>query len=226
MTHLRYPGLDHEPSSGEKPGRLFQAIRRLSRAQFGRPTGLLGSVVGHIMAHTPSNLDRIRWTLSLLDVKPRDRVLEVGMGPGVAVELLGQIAAQGFVAGIDHSEEMVRHARRRNTKAVHSGRIVLARASAADPPAFDVPFDKIFTINSIHFWNEPVECLRKLRAQLRPGGLIAVTLQPRTRSATDATAEVLGEEIADKLKKAGFSSCEVKFRKTASGAMACVLATN
>ena len=88
MTDLRYPGLDHEPSSGEKPSRLFQAIRRLSRAQFGRPTGFLGSIVGHIMARTPSNLERIQWTLSLLDVKPADRVLEVGIGPGVAIELV------------------------------------------------------------------------------------------------------------------------------------------
>ena len=38
---------------------------------------------------------------------------------------------------------------------------------------YDVTPEEIMTINSIHFWNEPVECLRKLRMLLRPGGLIA-----------------------------------------------------
>jgi SAM-dependent methyltransferase len=121
---------------------------------------------------------------------------------------------------------MVRHATRRNAEAIDRGRIVLRRASASDPPAFNEPFDKILTINSIHFWNEPVECLRQLRKLLRPGGLIAVTLQPRTRTATDATTTILGEEIAAKLERAGFSRCEVKIRKTTSVAVACVLATN
>lgn len=226
MSDMKYPGLDHQPGSDEKQSRLFQAIRRVSRTQFGRPTGLLGNVAGFLMARTPSNLERIRWTLSLLDVKPHDRVLEVGFGPGVAIELLSKIATRGFVAGIDHSDEMVRHAARRNAEAVRAGRIVLSQASASAPPAFDEPFDKIFTINSIHFWNEPVECLKNLRKLLRPGGVMAVTLQARTRAATDATTAILGEEIAGKLERAGFSRCEVKIKKTAPVATACVLATN
>lgn len=226
MTDLKYPGLDHQPGGGEKHGRLLQALRRVSRAQFGRPTGFLGSVAGFMMARTPSNLDRIRWTLSLLDVKPNDRVLEVGFGPGVAIELLSKIATRGFVAGIDHSDEMVRHATKRNADAIRGGRIVLCRASASAPPAFNEFFDKILTINSIHFWNDPVECLRNLRKLLRPGGLMAVTLQPRTRTATDATTAILGEEIATKLERAGFSHCDLKIRKTGSVAVACVLATN
>lgn len=225
MTTLEYTGLEHQPDGGRQ-SRLGRGIRRLLRAQFGCPTGLLGSVAGAIMARTPSNLDRIGWTLSLLDVGPRDRVLEVGFGPGVAIELMSKIVTDGFVAGIDHSPEMLRHATKRNAEAIERGRISLSRASASEPPAFDKPFDKIMTINSIHFWNDPVECLRKLRKLLRPGGLIAVTLQPRTRTATDATTTILGEEIAAKLKLAGFSRCEVKIRKTATVPVACVLATN
>jgi SAM-dependent methyltransferase len=226
MTDLKYSGLDHQPASGETQGRLIQALRRVARAQFGRPTGLLGSVAGFMMARTPSNLDRTRWTLSLLDVKPSDRMLEVGFGPGLAIEELSKIVTHGFIAGIDHSEEMVRQAGRRNAQAVRGGRIVLQRACASAPPAFDRPFDKIFTINSIHFWNEPVECLRKLRGLLRPGGLMAVTLQPRTHAATDETTAILGQEIAGKLERAGFSRCHLNIKKANPVAVACVLATN
>jgi SAM-dependent methyltransferase len=224
MGDLRYPGLDYQASNGETRSWLMQALRRISRAQFGRPTGFLGGMAGYMMAGTPSNLDRIRWTLSLLDLKPNDRVLEVGFGPGVAIEQATKIVTSGFVAGIDHSDTMVKQAARRNAEAVKGGRVVLIRASAAEPPTFDHPFDKIFTINSIHFWNDPVECLKKLRKRLRPGGVIAVTLQPRMRTATDETTAILGEEIADKLKQAAFSGCDVKIRKTFSVAAACVLA--
>lgn len=226
MTDTTYPGLDYQPGSGEKHGRLLRMLRRLARAQFGRPTGLLGGIAGFIMASRRSNLDRIRWTLSLLEIKPSDRVLEVGFGPGVAIAELGKTVTDGSIAGIDHSDEMLRQATRRNAQAVKDGRVVLAQASATTPPAFDRPFDKIFTINSIHFWNDPIECLKKLRGLLRPGGVMAVTLQPRTRAATDGTTAILGEEIAEKLKHAGFSRCDVKIRKTGSVAIACVLATN
>ena len=40
-------------------------------------------------------------------------------------------------------------------------------------------FDKIFSVNSMMFWPEPVETLKALRRMLKPGGLIAMTVQPR-----------------------------------------------
>jgi ubiquinone/menaquinone biosynthesis C-methylase UbiE len=178
------------------------------------------------MARAPSNLDRIRWTISLLDVRKQDRVLEIGFGPGVAIQSVSRIATEGFVAGIDHSEEMVKQATRRNREAIRQGRVAVRTGSATNPPAFDGLFDKIFTINSIHFWNEPVECLKKLRKLLRPGGLIAVTIQPRSRAATDASTKIIGDEIAANLQRAGFTPCKVEIRKTASVAVACVLARN
>ena len=163
MTSLKYPGLEHQPDSGKKQSLWVQQIRRVLRTQFGQPTGLLGKAAGVIMARRQSNIERIHWTLSLLKVQPHDRVLEVGIGPGVAIELLSKIATEGFVAGIDHSEEMVKQASKRNAETMQAGRVFLCRASASAPPAFDAPFDKILTINSIHFWNDPVECLGNLQ---------------------------------------------------------------
>ena len=44
-------------------------------AAFGHPRGLLGRVGGVIMVH--STKLRNEWTLSLLDIQPDDRILEV-----------------------------------------------------------------------------------------------------------------------------------------------------
>lgn len=220
---LKYPGLQNQPDQGESRGWLFQSIRRFLRAQFGHPTGFWGNIAGKIMARTPSNKDRIQWTISLLDIKPDDRILEIGFGPGFAIELISKIASEGFIAGVDHSEVMIRHASKRNARALREGKVALQLGSASNMPKFQEPFDKIFTINSIHFWNEPIDCLKELRKLLRPGGLIAVTLQPRSRSATDATTKEVGNEIGKNLEHAGFTQIRVEIRQTKSVSVACAL---
>jgi len=49
--------------------------------QFHKPTRFLGRVAGWIMANRPSNIERNRWTVDLLNVQPSDHVLEIGFGP-------------------------------------------------------------------------------------------------------------------------------------------------
>jgi len=220
---LKYPGLQNQPDQGEHRSWLFQYIRRFLRSQFGHPKGFWGIITGRIMFYTPSNKDRIHWTVSLLDINPVDRVLEIGFGPGYAIELVSKIAVKGMVAGVDHSEVMVRQASKRNAGALRDGRVDLQHGSISDLPRFIEPFDKIFTINSIHFWNDPIDCLKKLRELLRPGGLIAVTLQPRSRSATDATTKEIGKEVAANLERAGFSQVRLEIRKIKPVSVACVL---
>jgi len=218
---VKYPGLQHQADEGKSRGLLFQAVRRFLRAQFGRPTGLWGALVGKIMLHTPSNHDRTLWAISLLDIQPTDRLLEIGFGPGIAIELASGMATRGVVAGVDHSEVMLRQAARRNAAAIRDGKVDLRLGSASHLPSFEQPFDKIIAINSIHFWDNPVECLRQLRALLRPGGMIAVAVQPRWRSATDATAKNIGEEIAANLELAGFTNCRLVLKQTTSVPIAC-----
>jgi ubiquinone/menaquinone biosynthesis C-methylase UbiE len=175
------------------------------------------------MARTPSNRSRIEWTVSLLNIKPADRVLEIGIGPGVATELVSQLATNGHVVGVDHSEVMIRQAARRNAAAVRNGRLEFVVASVSALPDLGEPFDKVFTINSIHFWNDPVRCLTALHKVLKPGGIIAVALQPRSHGATDATAQEAGREVAGNLARAGFSSIRLEIRRMRPVAVTCAL---
>jgi SAM-dependent methyltransferase len=198
-------------------------MRRFLRAQFGRPSGFWGHVAGTIMACRPSNGERLRWTISLLSLQPQDRVLEIGFGPGIAIQLVSSITTRGLVVGIDHSEVMVKHASRRNARAVRDGKVVLRLGSVADLSSADGRFDKVFTINSIHFWNDPVERLKQLHYLLRPGGLIAVTMQPRSRRATDATAERIGREVLTDLQRAGFSDCRLEIKRTSPVCITCAI---
>lgn len=54
--------------------------RDLLMRMFGRPRGLLGRLGGRIMARTNENCGA--WAIDLLEIRPDDRVLEVGFGPG------------------------------------------------------------------------------------------------------------------------------------------------
>ncbi len=61
-----------------------QLVRRVV-SQFMHPRGLSGHLVGWEMALRPSNRKRNVWAVSVMDVQPDDRVLEIGFGPGIAV---------------------------------------------------------------------------------------------------------------------------------------------
>jgi SAM-dependent methyltransferase len=174
-------------------------------AQFRCPGGFWGPIVGWIMASRSSNRRRNAWAVSLLDVQRSDRVLEIGFGPGIAIQELSRLAVEGQVCGLDHSARMLHQASRRNAAAILAGRVSLSLGSVESLPVFDAPFDKILAVNTVMFWDHPVRRLEDLRHLLRAGGRIAIAHQPRGPGATDATAWTKGEEIAATLSRAGFS---------------------
>lgn len=112
------------------------------------------------MTIRPSNRKRNLWAVGLLEVRPTDRVLEVGFGPGIAIRALAGRAAQGLVYGIDHSEVMVRQATRRNRTAIKEGRVELGLGFAADLSALDGVFDKVLVVNNFGMWPDPEQRLR------------------------------------------------------------------
>ncbi|WP_324716670.1 class I SAM-dependent methyltransferase [Carboxydochorda subterranea] len=177
--------------------------------QFGRPSGLAGRLVGALMAH--SNRELNAWTVELLGVKDGERVLEVGFGPGIGVEHLARTSRAAFIAGVDHSPLMVQQARRRNAAFVQEGRVELRWASVSALPFGDSSFDKAFCVNSIQFWPDPQDNLREVQRVLRPGGLVAVTLQPRWAEAESTVAGV-GQQLVALVAGAGFADVRLASR--------------
>ncbi|MGA4992379.1 class I SAM-dependent methyltransferase [Nonomuraea bangladeshensis] len=201
-----------------------RAIRYLV-SQAHRPRGVVGWANGWMFAHRPSNRKRNIWAVSLLDVRPTDRVLEVGFGPGVAIAEFAARATRGQVFGIDHSRAMVRRAARRNAAAVRARRVHLTCAPVERLPSFGDPLDAILAVNSVGFWPEPVERLGELRRLLRPSGRIALVSQPRCPGATRDTTARAAQELQDLLTRAGFTNLRVETLEL-DPPVACVLADN
>ena len=189
---------------------MRQKLIERVRAQFGRPTGLPGRTAGWVMAYRSSNRRRNGWAVSLLDVQPDDRVLEIGFGPGIAIRELARLAPKGCVCGIDHSDVMARQATRRNADGIRRGFVDLRVGSVDALPAFDPGFDKILAVNALLFWHAPDVRLAELRRLLRPRGLLAVVYQPRGPGASDKAAAASGQEMAAMIARAGFSEVRVE----------------
>ena len=191
--------------------------------QFLRPHGFRGRAAGWVMATRGSNRERNIWAVGLLDVQPDDRVLEIGFGPGIAIQEFARRATNGLVVGVDHSEVMVRQARKRNAAAVRAGRVDLRLGSAEALPRFDAPFDKILAVNSLLFWDDPVARLKELHDRLRPGGQIAIVYQPRGPGSTNEVAARTGQEIAAHFTEVGFTEVHVETLALKPTAVVCVL---
>jgi ubiquinone/menaquinone biosynthesis C-methylase UbiE len=170
-------------------------------SHFAHPRGPLGQVAGMMMARR--NRERNLWVISLLDLRPTDQVLEIGFGPGWAMEQVAGIVTSGKVAGVDSSRTMLDQAGRRNRAALRAGRISLRQGSESPLPYRDNTFDKAFAVNSFQFWSQPAEGLKALKRVLKPFGRAVIAVQPMWVK-TDEAARAVGDDLRRQLEAAGF----------------------
>jgi 2-polyprenyl-3-methyl-5-hydroxy-6-metoxy-1,4-benzoquinol methylase len=192
-------------------------------SQFGRPRGVFGYVADHIMARRPSNIERNDWALSLLAIKPADRILEIGFGPGIASGKAAAKAAE--VVGLDRSALMVRQATRRNKELIEKGKLKLMLGSVEELTPELGLFDKIYSMNVVAFWREPVAVFRRLQTMLKPGGVILTAYMPRHAGAKDEDAVRKGMQIEDWLREAGLGQVRTEIKIMKPVAVVAVLAS-
>jgi len=202
-------------------------IRQYISSQFGKPKGLLGRMIERRM--TERTTADAEWTVSLLNIQPTSRILEIGFGGGVSTQLASQKASLGFIAGIDHSATMVQAASKRNAEAIQAGRMELKQGDAASVPYPDESFDIVFSLHSIYFWKDPIGCLKGFRRVLKPGGLLAITIQPKNKWQTaqmDAPGMNLffGNQLAEMFASAGFQNVRIEsFMENGEISLQCIL---
>lgn len=99
--------------------------------------------------------ERLRSIVESLDIRPGDRVLEIGCGHGVAAELVCERLDGGFLTAVDRSPKMIEAASRRNAEHVAAGRAEFLVAPLEDLGLGDRRFDKIFAIRVGLFHRDP-----------------------------------------------------------------------
>ncbi len=207
--------------------KLFDLFNRLLGSQWGCPSGPLGWFVGKLMERGNAAMNELG--LEALDVQQGDAVLEVGFGPGVALERIAEQADGGFAAGVEPSELMVRQAARRLRSYVDAGRAELRAGSSSDIPYPDATFDRVLSANTIYFWEDLASGFREIRRVVKPGGRFVLVF--RATEGEGGALQVHGAslhmhgmvkpalvaEVAEWMREAGFKDLEQRQRDAPFG---------
>ena len=140
-----------------------------------KPRGALGVVMGWLLES--GNALQNRATVDAMGPPPGAAVLEIGFGPGHALSMLAKTHPLGLVAGIDHSDLMVRTARRRLDGGRGDAALDLRLGEAGDLPFPDEKFDVVFAVNSFHQWPDRERALAEMAGVLKPGGDLLLSIR-------------------------------------------------
>jgi SAM-dependent methyltransferase len=121
---------------------------------------------------------RILTAIRHLDPAGDERLLEIGGGTGVAVELLLDTYPGLVCTAVDRSARAVDQTRRRNARFVEEGRLTVVEADVADLTAAlgaGAVFDLALAVNVNVFWTRhAVHEAGALASHLRPGGRLCL----------------------------------------------------
>ena len=110
--------------------------------------------------------------LAVLDLGDGDSLIELGCGPGHALQSLLRARHLKQAVGLDWSETMLAQASRRNRLALEAGRLALVRGDCAKLPFDDETADAVLAVNVVYFMS--ASSISEARRVLRPGGRLAV----------------------------------------------------
>ena len=122
--------------------------------------------------------ERLRAVVEQLDIRPDDRVLEIGCGQGVAATLVCERLDGGHLTAVDRSPKMIQAATRRNAAYVTAGKAEFLVATLEDLDLGARRFDKIFAVRVGLFDRHPERAHRMVERWLAPGGTVLAVFDP------------------------------------------------
>ncbi len=191
---------------------------RVVSEQFSSPSGLLGYAITPLLAR--GNAAFNRWAVhELAAVVPAPAtVIELGSGPGVALQELARVYPTARIVGVDPSDVVHKIARRTNAAAIADGRVALVSGALGAVAAYQ-PAELILAVHVIYFWSDPVTELRRIHDALAPGGQVALGYQlrasmpkPTQRNFPKAgfTLYDTDDQVTALLHQAGFPATQVR----------------
>lgn len=145
--------------------------------QLRKPEGQFGLEVGEKM--NKGNVHMNRLTIEALQVVADDNILEIGMGNGFFVgEILKKDPTVTYT-GCDYSSLMVEASEKLNAPFVKSKRAEFFLATADKLPFKNETFSKVFTVNTLYFWEDHAMVLAEIHRVLKPKGKLFIAIRPK-----------------------------------------------
>lgn len=197
---------------------MFNILAR----QFENPKGMLGKLAGKIMYSENRTINS--WTVKKLDIKNKDRILEVGYGPGYCIKYIMNRCRCVYMDGADLSKDMAAAAEKRNKEWIDEGRVRLFTGDIHSIASNLDTYHKIISINNYPLWTKPRETLGMLYEKTEAGGEIAITVQPREKDADSLITKNLAKIIEADLASAGYEEIQSSFKDVQPVLAVCVTA--
>jgi SAM-dependent methyltransferase len=205
--------LGEEDPTGAHPGQRLMLSSALARIyeRLWRPIG--GRLFMGAMG--PAKGDELRMALKMLELSPKDRVLDVACGPGNFTRDFARAADAGLVVGLDASKAMLAVAARKSERA----NIAYVRGDACALPFREASFDAICCFAALYLIEEPMQALDEIVRVLAPDGRVALLSScnrgPLPARVTNAAVRRLTgvrifarDELTDALRDRGLTNIE------------------
>jgi len=142
-------------------------------SQLKHPKGEKGIEMANMMHET--NINMTRHSVQNLNIKAGNAILELGHGNAGHVEFIFEQAENLKYYGLEMSELMFQEARQINRNFVSQKQAFFSLYDGNDIQFQDNYFDKIFTVNTIYFWQNPEKFVLEIYRVLKEKGTFSLT---------------------------------------------------
>jgi len=157
-----------------KPKQLSETELQELAAQLRCPDGGDGIKVGEMMNFTNGNM--IAKAVEVVQIDDNDSVLEIGPGNGLHAQDIVNSGQNIHYTGIDISTTMVEEARKLNSG---SSAVRFELTDGITIPFGNGKFTKLFTTNTIYFWEHPEDYAKEIARVLQPDGIAVIGFIPK-----------------------------------------------
>lgn len=181
-----------------------------------KPEGEFGLQVAEKM--NDSNKEMIEWAVEKLDIRKGDSILEIGFGNGKHIKLILEFKEHLRYTGLDFSDSMMKIASDTYQREIESGKVSFFQGISSDMPFSPNSFDKIFTVNTLYFWHNPISDLQNILRVLKPGGVFCMSFRSKSYMLELPFTQygfTLYEQhdAKDLLEQAGFAISDVQIKR-------------
>lgn len=141
--------------------------------QLGNPSGEKGVEVAEMMDR--NNIKMTIHSIENLQIQNGDSILEIGHGNCGHLKLIFEKGNEIQYTGYDISELMNVEAKKLNQDLIQNSSVEFKLYGGENFPEADNSFDKIFTVNTLYFWPNPIEFLNEIYRITKPKGIFCLT---------------------------------------------------
>lgn len=141
--------------------------------QLGNPSGRKGIEIAEMMDR--NNIAMTLHSIDNLGIQNQDKILEIGHGNCGHLKLILNKSSEIQYTGYDISELMNEEAKKLNSDLIQNYSVEFKLYDGENFPELDNFFDKIFTVNTLYFWQNPIEFLNEIYRITKPNGIFCLT---------------------------------------------------